>query len=108
MSGKPAIKFFLKAKAQDARAKFIDICAAWRNENGMLGARFDRRVVAVKLDDGTVLKIDDRGGVEGYFFNAREEEGAAPAKAGYTRTAPVTRKPAAGMPADDFDADDFF
>ena len=105
---RPEIKFFLKAKATDAKAAFIDICAAWRNDNGMLGARFDKRIAAIKLDDGTVLKVDAKGMVEGFFFNARTES-EAPAKPGYTKAPPVTRGAPRGqsqdMPADDFDDD---
>lgn len=106
MSTKPEIKVFFKAVDGSG---YVDLCAFWRGDNGMLRGKLDRNVKAIKvvMADGSerVLKTGEKGIVDGYYLNVRvESEGAAaPAKAGYTRAAPVTRKPAADMPADDFD-----
>jgi hypothetical protein len=113
MSTRPEIKVFFKAVDGSG---YVDLCAFWRGDNGMLRGKLDRNVRAIKvvLADGSekVLKTSDKGIVDSYYLNVRvESEGpAAPAKAGYTRAAPVTRggasKAPVDMPADDFDEDD--
>lgn len=74
MSGKPEIKVFFKRADGSG---YVDLCAFWRGDNGMLRGSLDRRVVAIKVlrEDGSseVLKAGEKGRVEGMFLNIRIE-----------------------------------
>lgn len=112
MSTRPEIKVFFKAVDGSG---YVDLCAFWRGDNGMLRGKLDRNVRAIKavMADGSerILRTNEKGIVDGYYLNVRVES-EAPAKPGYTRVAPVARggyggakKPADDMPPDDFDGD---
>lgn len=102
---KPDVKVFFKAVDGSG---YVDLCAFWRGDNGMLRGKLDRNVKAIKvvLADGSekVLRMSEKGIVDGYYLNVRMEDSSPPAKAGYVRAAPVTRgtqKPALDFPDDD-------
>lgn len=101
MSGKPAIKVFLKPINGSG---FVDLVAYWRGDNGMLRGAFDRSIdtiTIVRKDGATVtLRPDEKGRVDGYYINAREESGSASSRGpSRQQTMPVTRGPS--RPADD-------
>jgi hypothetical protein len=103
MADKPEIKVFFKRADGSG---YVDLCAFWRGDNGMLRGSLDRKVVAIKVlrDDGSfeVITAGEKGRVEGMFLNCRiegEARGAPPARA----AAPTRR---AAPPADDFPDDD--
>jgi hypothetical protein len=104
---KPEIKVFFKRADGSG---YVDLCAFWRGDNGMLRGSLDRRVVAIKVlrEDGTseVLTAGEKGRVEGMFLNCRvegEQRGAPPARAAAPTKFRIPRSPSA---ADDFPDDD--
>jgi hypothetical protein len=84
---KPDVRVVAKMKDGSLAKQYVDLGAWWRQEDGKLRGGWDRRVVAVKLDDGTVIKVADA------FLNLQETMQAA-------RPAPA-RAPATSAPPPD-------
>jgi len=78
---KPAIKVYLKSATGGG---FLDLVAFWRGDNGMLRGSFDRSVRAIKIVDRDgkehVIRPDEKGRVDGWYVNAREDTQPAPAR----------------------------
>ena len=54
---KPAIKVSIVRKDKAGPAR--DIAAGWVNDDGRIGARAGRDIVAIKFSDGSVMQIAD-------------------------------------------------
>mgnify|MGYP001165589673 CR=1 FL=1 len=105
MSSKPEVRVFFKRADGSG---YVDLCAFWRGDNGMLRGLLDRRVVAIKVlrEDGSseVLKAGEKGRVEGMFLNIRtegEQRATTP-----QRGQPTTKRANEPPPVDDFIDDD--
>lgn len=100
---KPAIKVYMKSASGGG---FLDLVAFWRGDNGMLRGSFDRGVKAIKIVDRDgrehVLRPDEKGRVDGWYLNAREES-AAPAPRARAAARPAPRDDGADLFGDDTD-----
>lgn len=81
---KPDVRVVAKMKDGSLAKQYVDIGAWWRQEDGKLRGGWDRRVVAVKLDDGTVIQVADA------FLNLQETaaQPVAPRRAPSSSAAP--------------------
>ena len=76
---RPVIK--ISAKPATGGGPPISLIAYWRQANGMLGGRLDRRIteVAVRMEDGEIIRITKGGdGKWSHYLNAYEEKAEAP------------------------------
>lgn len=94
---KPVLKVYGKRKSGDG-PEYVDVAAFWNSDRGGLSGRWDKRIVAVKLEDGTVVKLAD------YYCNTRDNRDAGQPTT--QRQAPP-KKPAADDPPPFDDSDDF-
>lgn len=92
---KPVLKVYGKRKSGDG-PEYVDVAAFWNSDRGGLSGKWDKRIVAVKLEDGTIIKLAD------YYCNARDNSAGQPT----TRREAPPKKPAADDPPPDFGDDD--
>ena len=92
---KPDVRVVAKIKAPaEGQSPYVDIGAWWRQDDGKTRGGWDRRVVAIKLDDGRVIQVADA------FLNLQEVS-AAPQRAAAPSSKHGERTAAAPPPPDD-------